>query len=67
MFIKNYCQIHHLFYEGNECPLCRKERAERYSQKFKKEEKPVKKEKTEVTVSDLNKLVEKFNSKGNKR
>ena len=32
--MKTLCPTHHLFYMGNECPLCRQERIERYSQRF---------------------------------
>ena len=31
---KNFCPIHHYYYEGIECPLCSQERFERYAKKY---------------------------------
>ena len=67
--MKTLCPTHHLFYEGMECPLCRQERIEKYTQKFAqhqpvKEIKPKKTEKKrEITDEDISKLMNKFNSK----
>lgn len=64
--MKTLCPIHHLFYNGAECPLCKQERIDRYSQKFGKktgEKKPVEKEDREITENDLQKLIDKFNTK----
>lgn len=66
--MKTLCPTHHLFYMGNECPLCRQERIERYSQRFcnhmemKPEVKKVEKD-SEITEDDLSKLMNKFNNK----
>ena len=59
---KKLCQIHHLFYKGEECPLCRQERIERYSSKYKEPAKPIKEDKG-ITEEYLQRLKEKFNSK----
>jgi hypothetical protein len=62
--MKTLCPIHHLFYMGNECPLCRQERIECYSQRFCNhvEVKKIEKDR-EITENDLSKLMNKFNSK----
>ena len=61
---KNFCQIHHYYYEGIECPLCSQERFERYAKKYSNRsyqniEKQENKTR-EITQEDLNKLVDKF-------
>ena len=66
--MKTLCPDHHLFYMGSECPLCRQERIERYSQRFchHEVEKPVKKEEKkdrEITEDDITKLMNKFNKR----
>lgn len=73
--IKKYCSIHHFYYSGEGCPFCASERAHALSRKFNKDkidDKPkkdsVKKEKNksndkEITQTDLEKLMKKFNSK----
>lgn len=66
--MKTLCPTHHLFYMGNECPLCSQERIERYSEKFchqiktKTEVKKTEKDR-EITENDLSKLINKFNSR----
>lgn len=68
---KNYCSIHHLYYSGNECPMCREERTAIYVKKYGeanvstvKEEKNKKENKSrEINEEDISKLMEKFNSK----
>lgn len=60
---KNYCPTHHLYYTGQECPLCASERVNGYAKKFSskpKEEKVIEKE---ISEEDLNKLKDKFNKK----
>ena len=64
---KNYCSVHHLFYSGNECPLCRSERVNAYTKKYEKKE-PSKTLKCDggdrgITKEDVNKLLEKFNTR----
>ena len=69
---KNFCPTHHLFYYGQECPLCRQERTQRYvktfghvppADKINKKEEPDR----EATAEDFNKLLSKFGSiKNNK-
>ena len=66
--MKTLCSIHHLFYMGSECPLCRQERVDSYRQRFchHEVEKPIKKEEKKnrvITDDDINKLINKFNSK----
>ena len=64
---KHLCPIHHYMYSGTTCPLCEKDRLENLAHRYVKspiQEKPKHEEKPrEVTEEDLNKLVEKFNSK----
>ena len=33
--MKKFCETHHFFYEGLECPLCQEERSNAYSKKYK--------------------------------
>lgn len=67
--MRNVCSIHHLGYEGIECPYCRKERIERYAAKFcghetvKDEVKPKQEKDREITEDDLSRLMEKFGTK----
>lgn len=62
--MKTLCPTHHLFYMGNECPLCRQERIECYSQRFCNHVEVKKTEKDrEITENDLSKLMNKFNNK----
>ena len=59
--IKKYCQTHHLYYKGEKCPLCEKERIQLMTEKYspkKKVEKP-----KEASKESLKKLIEKFNVK----
>ena len=61
---KNYCPIHHLYYTGNECPMCLKERLDYYNKKYgtkKQEEKP--EVDREINKNDINRLLDKFNVK----
>ena len=69
---KNFCPTHHLYYKGNVCPLCEKERIDHMAKKFGKKEmqaivgddftKNEKKYRKEITESDLERLVQKFNT-----
>lgn len=73
--IKKYCDIHHFYYSGEECPFCASERAQASSRKFNKDKTEdkskndsSKKEKNksndkEITQIDLEKLKNKFNVK----
>lgn len=66
MIQKTLCPTHHLFYTAVECPLCRQERLEHYSQKYvsnKPEVKPKVEKDREITEDDLSKLKNKFNKK----
>jgi hypothetical protein len=66
MIQKTLCPTHHLFYTAVECPLCRQERLEHYSQKYvgnTSEVKPKVEKNREITADDLSKLKNKFNKK----
>ena len=66
MIQKTLCPTHHLFYTAVECPLCRQERLEHYSQKYvgnASEVKPKVEKDREITADDLSKLKNKFNKK----
>jgi len=66
MIQKTLCPTHHLFYTAVECPLCRQERLEHYSQKYvgnTSEVKPNVEKDREITADDLSKLKNKFNKK----
>ena len=65
MNIKNFCAIHHLYYNGTKCPMCESERIERAAKAYvhTDEKKPrVKSENKEPSEEMLKKLVEKFTS-----
>lgn len=72
---KKLCPVHRYFYEGDECPICRAERLERYSKHYvkervdeekrvtpqeKKRETTSKNKERAITQSDLERLVNKF-------
>lgn len=64
---KNYCAVHHLYYNGAKCPLCEKERIERMAERYvPKQEKTVKESESndrEINEEDLVRLANKFNVK----
>ncbi len=71
---KNYCPIHHLYYSGSECPMCREERTAMYIKKYgdssafpntKKEDNKKHKSNNDrdINEEDITKLMEKFNGK----
>lgn len=71
---KNYCPIHHLYYSGSECSMCREERTAMYLKKYGnstvaskiKEVDSIKHKKNNnrgINEEDITKLMEKFNSK----
>ena len=64
---KNFCSIHHFYYNGGVCPLCEKERIDRMVDLYgPKEEQTIKEEKVkdrEINEDDLARLVNKFNVK----
>lgn len=54
--IKKFCETHHFYYQENVCPFCQNERFNKFlKDKPKKEEK-------EVTIDDIQKLINKFNT-----
>ena len=69
--VKKFCIKHHFYYSGTSCPFCENDRINELSKKYKvhkKESDMCSKKKTkevnrELTIDDLNKLKEKFNSK----
>lgn len=66
---KNFCTIHHLYYNGNECSLCRSERLKFYDSKYNVKANHIKKDKIpnnsdrEITKDDIFKLKNKFDNK----
>lgn len=65
---KNYCEIHHYYYEGMMCPFCLSDKSAALSKKFYKEckvkvakNKSNKKEDRDITEEDIAKLMDKFN------
>ena len=66
---KKFCATHHLYYNGDECPMCLSERLNYYDHKYNrktedvKQEKPFKKKDREINEDDISKLMEKFNKK----
>lgn len=61
--MKRFCETHRLYYSGNECPMCRAERTERYAARYNTKPSKTEEEKKEVTMSDIERLKAKFNSK----
>ena len=68
--IKKYCTIHHFYHSSEECPFCSSERIQTLSRKFSKKNDEKQKKETskknkekEITQSDLEKLMRKFNTK----
>lgn len=76
--MKKFCETHHFFYEGLECPLCQEERSNAYSKKFKSMRvetdskvggnynKDDKKYVKPLSSDDLQKFCKKFNTKNKK-
>lgn len=71
---KNYCPIHHLYYSGSECPMCREERTAMYLKKYgdstvtskaKEGNMPKHNKNNNIGINeeDIAKLMEKFNGK----
>ena len=62
---KKLCEIHHLYYRGNVCPICDEERIAKLSKKYCDNKPNVKKEKQdrEINEDDIARLIEKFNVK----
>lgn len=66
---KNFCTIHHLYYNGEECSLCRSERLKYYANKYNTKANYIKKEKVadnsdrEISKEDILKLKNKFDNK----
>lgn len=60
--VKEYCQIHHLFYTGSKCPLCDKERIGRYADKYTRQQIATENKK-QPSKESLDRLKEKFNCK----
>ena len=57
--VKNMCSIHRFNYSGTKCPFCEQERLQHLVSKFVKPE--VKEKYREVTQTDLERLMNKFN------
>ena len=61
---KTLCPIHSFYYTGSKCPLCEKERIDRYANKYAKADMVRHdKEDREINEADLDRLVNKFNRK----
>lgn len=63
--IKKYCNTHHFYYRGQECPFCASERFQALSKKYvkNKTKKENKNDEKRVTMSDLERLKNKYNKK----
>lgn len=59
---KKYCTIHHLWYKGNECPMCCSERVAKLEKKFMQKRKKTVADK-EITQASIEALIAKFNNK----
>lgn len=64
---KKYCPIHHLYYSGNECPMCMSERIASLEKRFVKKPQTIevkhKPKSKEITQESLNELMAKFNKR----
>ena len=62
---KNYCQVHHLYYSGNECPMCMSERIANLEKMFVKKPQTIeiKPESKEITQESLKELMTKYNKR----
>lgn len=64
---KNYCPTHHLYYEGDVCPICQSEKYaamdKKYNQPKVAETLEDEEEVGEVTEESLMALMDKFNNK----
>lgn len=66
--MKTLCPIHYYYYEGDKCPICEQERAQKMALRWVEKNMGVpkelfeeKKETTETMDEMLNKLKEKYN------
>ena len=61
---KKFCPTHHLYYNGVECPMCLQDRVSKLEKHYTPTQEPKKiQEEREITESDLEALVNKFNVK----
>lgn len=60
---KKFCTVHHLYYNGVECPLCLSERIGKIEKKYNSWNTDEKTEKEEVTGDMLENLKLNFGSK----
>lgn len=60
---KKFCTVHHLYYNGVECPLCLSERIGKIEKKYNSRNTDEKTEKEGVTDDMLESLKLKFGSK----
>lgn len=60
MAVKNYCEIHHLYYKGDVCPLCLAEKHNNLLRKNTKSEGKNEKKDEQVTDEMLDKLKKHF-------
>lgn len=67
MVYKAFCSTHRFHYSGDKCPFCEQDRIHSLSKRFNKtqNERVIKQEisKQEITLSDIEMLKSKFNSK----
>lgn len=59
--MKQFCTIHHFYFDGNHCPFCEKERLNELAQRYVREPIKKKNEDRKISQDDLDKLVSKFN------
>ena len=56
---KSYCEVHHFYYSGNQCPLCQKEKYDTMYKSHIKHTISSPKNK-DLTENDIKKLSDKF-------
>lgn len=61
--MKQFCSIHHYYYNSSVCPFCEQERIEALAHRYVKVLAEKKNKDREVSQDDLNKLINKFNRK----
>lgn len=61
---KKLCTVHHLYYKGDRCPMCEKERIENMAQKYRivdQNDNKKSNKSRDINEHDIQRLIEKFN------